>query len=267
MLIDSHCHLDFPDFAADLDGVLARARNANVGLMLSIGTRLDKFAGVLAVAERYPDVYCTVGIHPHEADDAVDVDAAKLLSFCDHPKVVGIGETGLDYYYDHSDREAQKRCFLAHIQAARISGLPLVIHTRDADEDTAEILQAEMEKGPFKALLHCFTSGQKLAELAVGLGMMVSFSGILTFKNATAVQATAAALPLESILVETDAPYLAPVPKRGKTNEPSYVSFTADYLAKLRGIGAAELQAATTENFLRFFSKVPRQAVGAQLAA
>ncbi len=267
MLIDSHCHLDFPDFADDLDGVLARARNAGVGLMLSIGTQLEKFPGVLAVAERYPDVYCTVGIHPHEADAAVDVDAARLLRFCDHPKVVGIGETGLDYYYDHSDRAAQKRCFLAHIQAARISGLPLVIHTRDADQDTAEILKAEMAKGPFKGLLHCFTSGQPLAELAVSLGMMVSFSGIVTFKNATAVQATAAALPLDSILVETDAPYLAPVPKRGKTNEPSFVSFTAEYLAKLRGISTAELQAATTENFLRFFSKVPREAVGRQLAA
>ncbi|WP_428246963.1 TatD family hydrolase [Ferrovibrio sp.] len=267
MLIDSHCHLDFPDFSAELDAVVARARAARVGLMLTISTRLDKFPQVLAVAERFPDVYCTVGIHPHEADDHVDVAAAKLIELARHPKVVGIGETGLDYFYEHGSRAAQKTCFLAHIQAARETGLPVIIHTRDADDDTVEILDQEMAKGAFKGLLHCFSSGHALAERAVQHGMMVSFSGILTFKNAKAVQASAAALPLESLLVETDAPYLAPIPMRGKRNEPAFVAHTAAYLAQLRGVGIADLQRLTTANFLRLFDKVPPQAVGAALAA
>lgn len=267
MLIDSHCHLDFPDFATELDAVVARARSMRVGLMLTISTRLDQFPGVLAVAERFPDVYCTVGIHPHEANDAVDVEAGKLVELAQHPKVVGIGETGLDYYYEHSDRDSQRRCFLAHIEAARQTQLPLVVHTRDADDDTAAILKNEMAKGAFKGLLHCFSSSQALAEAAIGLGLSVSFSGILTFKNAKAVQETARALPLDSLLVETDAPYLAPVPVRGKRCEPAFVSHTAAFLAQLKGIGVADLQRHTTENFLRLFDKVPRSAVGAQLAA
>lgn len=188
LLIDSHCHLDFPDFAEERDAIIQRARQAGIGLMLTISTRLDQFERVLAVAEAYPDVYCTVGIHPHEADDHVDVAAAKLIDLAKHPKVVGIGETGLDYFYEHSDRAAQKICFLAHIQTARETGLPVVIHTRDADEDTAAILDAEMAKGKFKGLLHCFSSGQPLAELAVKHDMMVSFSGILTFNKARGVQ-------------------------------------------------------------------------------
>src|SRR5690606_16632160 len=207
LLIDSHCHLDFPDFADERDAIIARARQAGVGLMLTISTRLDQFDRVLAVAEAYPDVYCTVGIHPHEASDHVDVDAAKLVALTRHPKVVGIGETGLDYYYEHSDRESQKHCFLAHIAAARETGLPVVIHTRDADEDMAAIIEAEMGKGRFKGLLHCFSSGHALAELAVRHGMMVSFSGILTFNKARDVQESARALPMENLLVETDAPY------------------------------------------------------------
>jgi TatD DNase family protein len=267
MLIDSHCHLDFPDFSEELDAVVARARAARVGLMLTISTRLDQFERVLAVAERFPDVYCTVGIHPHEADDHVDVAAARLIELAKHPKVVGIGETGLDYFYEHGSRAAQRTCFLAHIQAARETGLPVVVHTRDADEDTAAIITEEMGKGAFKGLLHCFSSSQALAELAVSHGFMVSFSGILTFKNAKAVQASAAALPLESLLVETDAPYLAPIPMRGKRNEPAYVAHTAAYLAQLRSMGVADLQRLTTANFLRLFDKVPPQAVGAALAA
>lgn len=267
LLVDSHCHLDFPDFAAERDAVITRARQAGIGLMLTISTRLDQFAQVLAIAESYPDVYCTVGIHPHEADDHVDVAAARLIELASHPKVVGIGETGLDYFYEHSDRKAQRACFLAHIAAARETGLPVVIHTRDADEDTAAIIDAEMAKGPFKGLLHCFSSGQPLAELAVRHGMMVSFSGILTFNKARGVQDAARALPLDHLLVETDAPYLAPVPLRGKRNEPSYVVHTAAFLAKLKGIGSAELTAATTDNFLRLFAKVPRDAVADRRAA
>ncbi|HLT77215.1 MAG TPA: TatD family hydrolase [Ferrovibrio sp.] len=267
MLIDSHCHLDFPDFADERDAIIARARQAGVGLMLTISTRLDQFDRVLAVAEAYPDVYCTVGIHPHEASDHVDVDAAKLVALTRHPKVVGIGETGLDYYYEHSDRESQKHCFLAHIAAARETGLPVVIHTRDADEDMAAIIEAEMGKGRFKGLLHCFSSGHALAELAVRHGMMVSFSGILTFNKARDVQESARALPMENLLVETDAPYLAPVPLRGKRNEPSYVAHTAAFLARLKGVSTAEITERTTENFLRLFDKVPRDAVTERHAA
>jgi TatD DNase family protein len=267
LLIDSHCHLDFPDFAEERDAIIARARQAGIGLMLTISTRLDQFDRVLAVAEAYPDVYCTVGVHPHEADDHPDVTAAKLVALTKHPKVVGIGETGLDFFYDHSDREAQKRCFIAHIAAARETGLPVVIHTRDADDDTAAILDAEMAKGHFKGLLHCFSSGQTLAELAVRHGMMVSFSGILTFNKARGVQDTAVALPIENLLVETDAPYLAPVPLRGKRNEPSFVVHTAAFLAKLKGIGVADVTEQTTRNFLRLFDKVPGAAVADRRAA
>jgi TatD DNase family protein len=261
LLVDSHCHLDFPDFAEERDAIIARARQTGIGLMLTISTRLDQFDRVLAVAEAYPDVYCTVGIHPHEANDHVDVAAARLIELAQHPKVVGIGETGLDYYYEHSDREAQKRCFLAHIQAGRETGLPVVIHTRDADTDTAAMIEAEMANGRFKGLLHCFSSGQPLAELAVRHGMMVSFSGILTFNKARAVQEAAKALPMESLLVETDAPYLAPVPMRGKRNEPSYVAHTAAFLAKLKDTSVSEVTEQTTRNFLRLFDKVPRNAV------
>lgn len=267
LLIDSHCHLDFPDFAEERDAIIQRARQAGIGLMLTISTRLDQFDRVLAVAEAYPDIYCTVGVHPHEADDHPDVTAAKLVALTGHPKVVGIGETGLDYFYDHSDRDAQKRCFLAHIAAARETGLPVIIHTRDADEDTAAILEAEMAKGKFKGLLHCFSSGHALAELAVRHDMMVSFSGILTFNKARSVQESAVALPMNNLLVETDAPYLAPVPLRGKRNEPSYVVHTAAFLAKLKGVGVGEITEQTTQNFLRLFDKVPREAVADRRAA
>lgn len=261
MLIDSHCHLDFPDFGPEVEEVVARAHGAGVGLMLTISTKVSEFDRVRAVAERFPHVYCTVGIHPHEAASEPETDTATLVEMAKHPKVVGIGETGLDYFYEHSPREAQQRNFRAHIAAARETGLPLVVHTRDADEDTAAILTEEMGKGAFPGLLHCFSSGPQLAEKALEIGLYISLSGILTFKNAVELRETAARVPLDRLLVETDAPYLAPVPKRGKRNEPSFVVHTAEKLAEVKGIGAAALAEATTANFLRLFSRVPPEAV------
>jgi TatD DNase family protein len=257
MLVDSHCHLDFPDFAADLDGTVARARAAGVGLMLTIGTKLSQFPGVLAVAERYPDVWCSVGVHPHEAaSEGADASTARLLELARHPKVVGFGETGLDYYYEHSPREAQVKAFRAHIAAARAAQLPLIVHTRDADDETGAILAEEMAAGPFTGLLHCFSSGRALAERAVGLGLYISLSGIMTFKKSDALRAIAAGVPADRLLVETDAPYLAPVPMRGKRNEPAFVAHTAASLAQVKGMAADELAEATTANFLRLFTKV-----------
>lgn len=261
VLVDSHCHLDFPDFAEEVDEIVNRAHEAGVGLMVTISTKISEFERVRAVAERFPHVYCTVGIHPHEAEDEPETSAARLIELAQHPKVVGIGETGLDFFYEHSPREAQETAFRAHIAASRETGLPLVVHTRDADEETARILAEEMEKGAFPGLLHCFSSSQQLAEKAVELGFYISLSGILTFKKAEELRETAEALPLERLLVETDAPYLAPVPKRGKRNEPSFVVHTAAKLAEVKGMSAAELAEATTENFLKLFSRVPREAV------
>jgi TatD DNase family protein len=261
VLIDSHCHLDFPDFGPEVEEVVARAHGAGVGLMLTISTKVSEFDRVRAVAERFPHVYCTVGIHPHEAASEPETDTATLVEMARHPKVVGIGETGLDYFYEHSPREAQQRNFRAHIAAARETGLPLVVHTRDADEDTAQILVEEMGKGAYPGLLHCFSSGLQLAEKALEIGFYISLSGILTFKNAVELRETAAKVPMERLLVETDAPYLAPVPKRGKRNEPSFVVHTAEKLAEVKGVSAAELAEATTANFLRLFSRVPAEAV------
>jgi TatD DNase family protein len=255
MLVDSHCHLDYPELAKDRAGVLARARASGVGTMLTIGTKLAAFDGVRAVAESDADVWCTVGIHPHEADAEPGVDAQRLLALADHPKVVGIGETGLDYYYEHSSRPQQQASFRAHIEASRASGLPLVVHTRDADEDTAAILKEEHGRGAFTGLLHCFSSGAALADLALGLGFYISFSGIVTFRNAEAVRDVARKVPADRLLVETDAPFLAPVPHRGKTNEPAYVTRTLDALAKARGDDAAALARTTTANFFRLFTK------------
>lgn len=258
MLVDSHCHLDFPDFQEDLDALLARAAEAGVGLMVSIGTRISQFDKVLAVAERYGNVYCTVGIHPHEAAVEAKTDAAQLIALAKHPKVIGFGETGLDYFYDHSPRDQQQAAFRSHIQAARDAGLPVIVHTRDADEDTAAILAEEAAIGPFTGLIHCFSSGRQLAEKAIDLGLYVSLSGILTFNKAEDLRETVRGLPLDRLLVETDAPYLAPVPKRGKRNEPAFVAHTAAKLAELKGLEANALAAATTENFFRLFTKVPR---------
>lgn len=261
MLIDSHCHLDFPDFAPEVDEVVARAHDAGIGLMVTISTKLSAFDKVRAIAERFPHVYCSVGIHPHEAASEAETDVATLVEIARHPKVVGIGETGLDYFYEHSPRDAQQRNFRVHIAAARETGLPLIVHARDADEDMAHILDEEMGKGAFPGLLHCFSSGPQLAEKALSLGFYISLSGIVTFKSAEELRATAAGVPLERLLVETDAPYLAPVPKRGKRNEPSFVVHTAAKVAEIKGVSPQVLAEATTGNFLRLFSRVPAGAV------
>ena len=255
MLVDSHCHLDFPDYAGAVDGVVARARAVGVGTCLSIGTQLSRFPGVRAIAEAFPDVWCSVGVHPHEAEKELLEDAGPLLAETDHPKVVGIGETGLDYYYEHSPRAPQIANFRAHIEAARQAKLPLIVHTRDADDDTIALLEEEMGKGRFSGLIHCFTGTQRLADAALALGFFISVSGIATFKNSQALRDVIKTVPLNRLLVETDAPYLAPVPHRGKTNEPAFVAHTAKMLAALKGIGEAELAAATTENFFRLFTK------------
>ena len=268
MLIDHHCHLDFPDFSEDLDQVVARAEAAGVGLMVTICTRVRKFPQVLAVAERFANVFCSVGTHPHNADEECDVPLEEIVRLSAHPKVVAIGEAGLDYYYRHSSPQAQAEGFRKHIRAARETGLPLEIHARDADEDTLRILRDEhSEGGPFPAILHCFTGGEALAMGASDLGLMVSFSGIATFKTAQNLRDIAAKLPLEKILVETDAPYLAPVPYRGKTNEPAHVAYTAAALAEARGMTKEAFNAATTENFFRVFRKVPRDAARAGKSA
>ena len=258
MLVDSHCHLDFPDFASELDAVVARARAAGIGRMVTISTRVKKHAQVLAIAETFPDVFCSVGTHPHNAQEETDIDAAKLVALSQHAKIVAIGEAGLDYHYDKSPRDLQAKSFREHIAAARATKLPLVIHSRDCDEDMAKILIEEMGKGAFPAVLHCFTGGRDLAFKAIDLGLYVSFTGILTFKNSAALRDIAKDLPAERILVETDAPYLAPGPYRGKRNEPSYVVETARVLAETRGVSGDEIARQTTENFFRLFNKVPR---------
>jgi TatD DNase family protein len=258
MLVDSHCHLDFPDFSSELDAVIGRARAAGVGRIVTISTRVREQAGLIAIAERFDDVFCSVGTHPHHADEELDVTADDLVARTKHPKVVAIGEAGLDYHYDNSPRAAQAQGFRIHIAAARATGLPLVIHAREADDDVARILEEETGKGAFPAVLHCFTGGRDLAMRAVALGHYVSFTGILTFKNSAAIRAIAAELPAERILVETDAPYLAPNPHRGKRNEPAFVVETARVLAETRGVSSDEVARQTTENFFRLFSKVPR---------
>jgi TatD DNase family protein len=260
MLIDSHCHLDFPDFASELDAVVARARTAGLARMVTISTRVKRHAEVLAIAERFADVYSSVGTHPHNAHEELDVTAADLVTRARHPKIVAIGEAGLDYHYDSSPRDAQAQGFRTHIAAARETGLPLVIHTREADADTAAILEDEMGKGAFPAVLHCFTGGRELALRAIELGLYVSFTGILTFKNSAALRAIAAELPADRILIETDAPYLAPNPFRGKRNEPAYVVETAKVLAETRSVSFDTIARTTTENFFRLFAKVPRPA-------
>ena len=255
-LIDSHCHLDFPDFADDLDGVVERARAAGVERMVTIGTKVAKAAGVAAIAERYPDVFFTVGTHPHEAagDGAEDFEAMRV--FAKHPKCVGIGEAGLDYHYDYAPRDVASRVFRGQIALARELDLPLVIHTRDADADTAAILTEEMGRGRFNAVLHCFTASRALAEAALGLGLMISFSGVVTFKKSEELRAIARDVPLDRVLVETDAPYLAPTPHRGRRNEPAFVVATAAVVAEARGMTFEALAAATRANTLRFFSRI-----------
>jgi TatD DNase family protein len=255
MLIDSHCHLDFPDFAAELDAVVARAGAAGVGAMLMISTHVRRFERLWAITERFPNVVCSIGTHPHYAAEERDVRLDELLDIAASPRVVAIGEAGLDYHYHNSPIEDQEAGFRLHIAAARQTGLPLVIHSRDADAHTRRILEEEMAKGAFKAVLHCYTGGLELAMLGVELGLYVSFSGVLTFKNSDELRAIARQLPLERLLVETDAPYLAPMPMRGKRNEPAFVAHTARMLAEVRGLSEAEIATATTENFFRLFAK------------
>jgi TatD DNase family protein len=263
MLIDSHCHLDFPDFAAELDAVVDRARAAGIGRMVTISTRVQRHQELLAITERFTDVYCSVGTHPHYAHEESDISAAELVARTRAPKVVALGEAGLDYHYDNSPRDAQERGFRTHIAAARETGLPLVIHAREADDDVARILEEETGKGAFPAVLHCFTGGADLARRAIALGHFISFTGILTFKNSTPLRAIAAELPADRILVETDAPYLAPGRYRGKRNEPAYVIETANFLAEVRGVPFADIARQTTDNFFRLFAKVPRPAAAA----
>lgn len=264
MLIDSHCHLDFPQLSKNLGAVLARAGAAGVGLMVTISTRVGQFGTLKGIVEAHDNVFCSIGTHPHNAANEADVTIDQLIEFSRHPKVVAIGEAGLDYHYDYSPRDAQKTSFRIHIAAARETGLPLVIHAREADDDVARILEEESEKGAFPFVLHCFTSGLDLSKRGLALGGFMSFSGVVTFKKADALREIAASVPSDRLLVETDAPYLAPEPFRGKTNEPSYVLETAKRLASVRGIGADELARITTENFFNLFRKVPRSALGTQ---
>jgi TatD DNase family protein len=265
-LIDSHCHLDFPDFASELDAVVGRARTAGIARMVTISTRVAKEDALLAIADRFADVYCSVGTHPHYAHEELDIGTSDLVARTRNPKVVAIGEAGLDYHYDNSPRDAQERGFRNHIAAARETGLPLVIHSRDADDDMARILEEETGKGAFPAVLHCFTGGSDLARRAIALGLYISFTGILTFKNSGALRQIAASLPADRILVETDAPYLAPGKFRGKRNEPAFVVETANVLAETRGLSFDAIARQTTENFFKLFAKVPRPAAAAASA-
>ncbi len=258
MLIDTHCHLDFPEFAEEIDAVVARAHAHGVGRLITISTRLKSFPQVLAIAEKYEHVFCSVGTHPHNAgeDEERGVSAEHIAKLAAHPKVVAIGEVGLDYHYDYGPREAQQAGLLAHIEAARITGLPVIIHSRNADEDMARILTQEMEKGAFTGLLHCFSSSLELARVATDLGLYLSFSGILTFKAAQEVREAARLCPAQQMLVETDAPYLAPIPHRGQRNEPAFVVHTALMLAQVREQSREEIAELTTANAQRLFEKM-----------
>ncbi len=255
MLVDSHCHLNYKGLVEQQGEVLERARENGVTAMLNISTRECEWDDVIGLAEQESDVWASVGIHPHEADGHTGVDAAKLVAKASHARVIGIGETGLDYYYDHSDRSQQRASFREHIQAARQTGLPIIIHTRDAEENTAQILSEEMAVGDFKGVIHCFTASADFARKSLDLGLYISLSGIVTFKNASDIQDVAKWLPADRILVETDAPFLAPVPHRGRTGEPGFVADTARFVAKLRGEGEDALAVQTTENFYRLFAK------------
>ena len=255
MFADSHCHLNYNGMFEQQGDVLARARSRGVGAMLNISTRESEWDAVVATAEREPDVWASIGIHPHEADQHPNVDIARLVDRAAHPRIVGIGESGLDYYYDHSDRARQQASFRSHIGACRETGLPLIVHTRDAEEDTLAILRDEMKQGAYTGVIHCFTASGAFADAALELGFYISISGIVTFKNARDLQETAARLPIERLLIETDAPFLAPVPHRGKQGEPAFVADTATFLAQLRGEAIEELAARTADNFFSLFNK------------
>lgn len=254
-LIDSHCHLDFPDFGEDIEAVLARAKENGVERMLTICTRVTKFDQVLAIAQAHANIHCTVGIHPHEAEHEPDVEVARLVELAKHPKVVGIGEAGLDYFYDKSPRARQQEVFATHIEASRASGLPLIVHSRDADDDTVRLLQDGAKKGGLTGVIHCFTATQYLADAALEMGFYISLSGIVTFKTATALRDVTKSIPHDRLLVETDSPYLAPIPMRGKRNEPAFVRHTARFVAEFLGLSLPDLAQKTTANFDRLFTK------------
>ena len=258
MIVDSHCHLDFPELYADLDGVIARAKNAGVERMLTICTSVASIPKVLAIADKYPEVYAAIGIHPHRVEEHGVLPVEQIVSWTEHPKVIGIGETGLDYHYDKSPRDMQRASFANHIEAARQTGLPFITHTRNADADTSAIIEEMCGDGQAAGLLHCFSSGRALAENAVTNGLYISFSGILTFRNSQDIRDTAKIVPQDRLLVETDAPFLAPVPKRGKTNEPAFTAFTAGVLAETCGIGSSQMNEVTTDNFFNLFEKADR---------
>mgnify|MGYP001153004139 CR=1 FL=1 len=258
MLADSHCHLNYKGMAERQGEILDRARGAGVTAMLNISTRESEWDDVVATAEREPDVWASIGIHPHEADQHPHVDTARLVARAAHPRVVGIGESGLDYFYDHSDRDRQQASFRAHIAASRETGLPIIVHTRDAEEDTLAIMEDEMGKGAYSGVIHCFTASGAFADAAMALGLYISISGIVTFKNAKDLQETALRLPIERLLIETDAPFLAPVPHRGKTGEPAFVADTARFLASLRNEDYQKLTEHTAENFFNLFGKAAR---------
>ncbi len=255
MFVDSHCHLDYHQRDGDIDEVIARAKRAGVDELVTICTKVSEFNTVRNIAEQYDDVWCTLGIHPHEADTEVIPSADDLVALAAHGKVIGIGETGLDYFYEHSARDVQKQSLKVHIEASRRTGLPLIVHSRDADDDMIQILGEAYDESPFPGVIHCFTSGPELAEKAIEIGFYVSFSGIVTFKNAEELRSIAKSLPLDRILIETDAPYLAPVPNRGKRNEPAYVVHVAETVAKLHGADVKEIARKTTDNFHRLFSR------------
>lgn len=255
MFVDSHCHLDFPGLVERVEEVVARAREAGVGRMVTIATRRESWETVIALCERFEGVFCALGVHPHNAASEGLDDPAPLVEACAHPKVVAVGEAGLDYHYDFAPRDRQAVNFRAHIEAARRTGLPLVVHTREADEDTAAILEEEMARGTFTGVLHCFSSGRRLAERAIAVGFHLGIGGILTFRRSDELRRIVADMPMDRLLLETDAPYLAPVPLRGRTNEPAFLVHTAEVLAQVKGIGTADVGRSTTANFDRLFTK------------
>lgn len=255
MLIDSHCHLDFPEYQGKIDEVIKEAANNNVQLMQTICTHISRFPNIIAIAESFPNIYASVGIHPHNVDDEY-VTLEQLIEFTKHKKVIGIGETGLDYYYEHGDRNKQKSSFITHIKASQQTSLPIIVHTRDADDDTISIIKEQYQNLPFPGLIHCFTSSQKLADEVLALGFYISISGIITFKNAIELQNTVKNIPLERLIIETDSPFLAPIPHRGKVNQPAYVKYVAAKIAELKEIAITEVEETTTKNFFDLFSKV-----------
>lgn len=255
MLVDSHCHLEFPDFTTDFDQVLKRASDASVSVMLSISTSISDFASVIKIAGRAPNIFASVGVHPENVTREGVIPHTSIAALCAGDKVIGIGETGLDYHYENHDKALQKQSFIEHIKAAQITGLPLIIHTRDAGTDTLSIMEDALKNKPYKAVIHCFTESMEFAQKALSLGFYISFSGIVTFKNATSLQEIAKFVPLKRILVETDAPYLAPTPHRGKRNEPAYVAHTAKFLSDLKGVSYEDFCAITTDNFYKLFAK------------